>query len=140
MTTMTREEREAARARCEAATEGPWGIDSEPRYVNRDVGDVDEWFVRSSEGRIIASEIEDSNGNPSPAVAAFIAAARTDLPRALDAIDALEAELRNARESFRDLAENWDHDDDAHRYGAACRVCIAARDMERIDAALGGRQ
>lgn len=76
---MTSEERQAARARCEAATSGKWevGPDSEdPRSRVIHMG------IRSivSEGQIL--HVEDAE---------FIAHARTDLPKALDEIDRLEA-------------------------------------------------
>jgi hypothetical protein len=47
--------------------------------------------------------------------------------------------LREARETLRDFAENWDCDTDAHQYGTTCRVCAAKEAKDRIDAALAER-
>jgi hypothetical protein len=44
--------------------------------------------------------------------------------------------LREARETMRDFAENWDCDEDAHKYRTTCRVCAAKEAKGRIDAAL----
>ena len=35
------------------------------------------------------------------------------------------AALRKVMEFVRDVATNWDHDEDAHKYGTLCRVCEA---------------
>jgi hypothetical protein len=48
--------------------------------------------------------------------------------------------LREARETMRDFAENWDCDTDAHKYRTTCRVCAAKEAQRRIDAALAERQ
>jgi hypothetical protein len=37
----------------------------------------------------------------------------------------LEARLRDAEAFARNVATNYDHDNDAHRYGTSCRVCMA---------------
>jgi hypothetical protein len=37
------------------------------------------------------------------------------------------------REALRDIRDNYDHDEDAHKYGTGCRCCIA-------DAALSGKR
>lgn len=87
-----------ARARCEAATPGPWD----------DV--ISSWHVRTlREGVDFICEMVDADdgtsgpfGNPGPQTSAnkaFIAAARADLPRALavvEAADALVAALATA--------------------------------------------
>lgn len=44
--------------------------------------------------------------------------------------------LREARETMRNFAENWDCDTDAHKYRTTCRVCAAKEAQDRIDAAL----
>lgn len=47
--------------------------------------------------------------------------------RASDAreIAALRERLASYDALARDLAANWDHDSDAHKYGTSCRVCMA---------------
>lgn len=44
--------------------------------------------------------------------------------------------LRETRGTLRDFAENFDCDSDAHKYGTTCRACDAAKQRDRIDAAL----
>lgn len=106
---MTPEERQAARARCEAATPGPWekydqndGMEmvfgalwciANDAYMNPPDEDSDDpWEAVDI---MIATGIE--------ADADFIAAARTDLPAALDALDAKDAEI----ERLRKLLLRW---------------------------------
>lgn len=36
-------------------------------------------------------------------------------------------ERNDLRELARDIADNWDHDQDAHRYDTGCRVCAARK-------------
>ena len=71
---MTPEDRAAARARCEAATSGPWTTVGNTLYIRNGEPPYEEgidWFSFPG-GRDIAE---------------FIAHARTDLPAALDALD-----------------------------------------------------
>lgn len=79
----------AARARCDAATPGPW------RHVG--IG-----IVERAELPLLHREIADCSGRmglndgdsaPTLRDATFIAHARTDLPAALDEVDALRAAL-----------------------------------------------
>lgn len=77
----------AAKARAEAATEGPW----EPLGTGVEGGD--HWYV-CDRGEAIASisaqdGINEAQREPD---ATFIAAARTDVPRLADAVLALTAE------------------------------------------------
>lgn len=51
-------------------------------------------------------------------------------------IQKLRASLTRARETMRDFAENYDHDEDAHRYRTSCRVCDAEEAKSEIDAVL----
>ena len=44
--------------------------------------------------------------------------------------------LREARETLHDFAENFDCDGDSHKYDTTCRACDAAKQRDRIDAAL----
>ena len=59
-----------ARGRCERATKGPWEVHPNPRYYV--LLPTDDWGDPNRDGN-----------------AAFCAAARTDLPRALEAIERL---------------------------------------------------
>jgi hypothetical protein len=88
-TDLTREEREAMRARCEAATPGPWRALREGNWRLDDgtlagASRVDELPVVSSQGIRIVSRFADADAD-------FIAAARGDVPRLLDALDTAEA-------------------------------------------------
>lgn len=46
------------------------------------------------------------------------------------AIGALAARLRAYEAVLEDHATNWDCDEDAHKYGTACRACEAARVLQ----------
>ena len=54
-------------------------------------------------------------------------------------IDPLEL-LREARETLHDFAENFDCDGDSHKYNTTCRACDAAKQRDRIDAALADHE
>ena len=63
-----------------------------------------------------------------------------------DCYDVLNAEnkrLRKALESLegfaRDISSNYDHDNDAHKYGTSCRTCSAEVALKVARAALDGR-
>ena len=96
---MTKQELEAIRAMCEAASEGPWrtgkvsfmyqGIAirrGESGADLRKLASVEHW--RDSEGGIF-----DGTAN-----ADFIAHSRTDIPALLDAIDEKDGEIERLRE------------------------------------------
>jgi hypothetical protein len=80
---MTRAERDAAKARCEAAPRGPWTAEG--------------FSVFHGDDFTLLTAVEDGqgfDGNQAIAALRFIAAARTDLPAALAGLDRLEALLR----------------------------------------------
>jgi hypothetical protein len=83
----------AARARCEAATPGPWSI----------VGaHMDYWIAGAGgwAGGPVVIELETRGPRrPRREDAEMMAAARTDLPAALDEIEALREALADARTS-----------------------------------------
>ena len=81
MTDATELDVAAARARCDAATEGPWRAAEQSDR---------EWWGIQSEHVALASVFDRPN-------AEFIAAARTALPAALDEITRLQAALDEAR-------------------------------------------
>lgn len=79
MSTWTDERHEAARARCEAATDGPW--DDQPCWTGT------ARVVLNGDGDMLW----DAVGLMNDADGAFIAHARIDLPAALDEIEHLRA-------------------------------------------------
>ena len=109
---MTRPDLDAIRARCEAATRGPWIVStltfpngntvvesiagvSEPQWS--DYGDGEgEWFT----DRLTLVETDAGVYGPTMPDAQFIAAARTDIPALLAYIDELERDLLNERATF----------------------------------------
>jgi hypothetical protein len=90
---LPREERDAIRARAEAATPGPW-----------------DWYGYGETGRTLYldnSPYHDLNvlkttddWPPTDADAEFIAHARSDVPALLDALDAAEAEIERLRATY----------------------------------------
>jgi hypothetical protein len=92
---LTEEELRAAEARCERATPGPW-----LHLIRREKGqdpasDDTAHVVRTADGPITEHLTTDD--------AAFIAAARTDLPRALREIRRLRAHLLHAHDAANKL-------------------------------------
>jgi len=81
MTNWTSERHAAAKARCEAATDGPWGWD------------FGSLFGHNAETLLEADTLFD----PEREDLDFIAAAREDLPDALTAIEARDAEIERLR-------------------------------------------
>lgn len=106
---------DALRARCEAATPGPWNVStltypngttvvesitgvSEPKWS--DYGDGEgEWFT----DRLTLVETDAGHYGPTMPDAEFIAAARTDIPALLAHIDTLEHTLAEERENVDTL-------------------------------------
>lgn len=102
---MTRPDIDAIRARCDAATRGPWSVStltfpngntvvesiagvSEPQWS--DYGDGEgEWFT----DRLTLVETDAGHYGPTMPDAQFIAAARTDIPALLAYVDELEREI-----------------------------------------------
>ena len=101
-------DRPAARARCEAATEGPW------KHRIQVLGNPGAMSERESDyycGRGPYHQT-DTMGDKlmrtkADADALFIAHARTDLPAALDALDEAEAEATRWQEMFAGLKEKY---------------------------------
>lgn len=84
------EELDAIRARAEGATEGPWegdGFQDYDVYNNRRIIDLSIYPI-SNQFRPVASSIN----NESDAV--FIAHARTDIPKLLAALHAIQVECK----------------------------------------------
>lgn len=92
MSILTKEERAAMRARIENATEDPWFNWVENNAVYAGVAIENTEGSVSPSGEPIYEDHMSSLNDNGPSDAEFIAHARQDLPRALDTIDALEAE------------------------------------------------
>ena len=96
---MTPEEIAADRAVIDAATEGPWTVfvDDNSEHDGQVGGGV--WpYVEAPDGRRV-NESHDRSWHDME----FIAAARTGWPRALDALEAAQAEANELRERIADL-------------------------------------
>lgn len=89
------------RARCEAATPGPWQDDGEADFWSPEDGYATSW-VRT--GLTFWSDPPTTGAEcaATQADAAFMAHARTDLPKALDIIEALAEQLQ---EQAKEIAE-----------------------------------
>ena len=94
---MTKQYLEEIRARCEAATSGPWQVDSYASETDHRV----KIYTTESGHRHIAKWVYDDD-------AQFVARARQDIPALLDA---LEAALARAEALERALVGN-------------CKVCV----------------
>ncbi|NQV06667.1 hypothetical protein HQ535_08950 [bacterium] len=111
--TWSKERHDAARARCERATHGPWGWEQPGEKENGfavgsfhppAIGLVKPWYDETGENRPEPDDwpfpdeevCEQWGGTVNYGDAAFIAHARTDLPDALDRIEALEAFITEA--------------------------------------------
>jgi len=91
---LTPDERAAIRARTDAATPGPYRvteIDGEPHVC---VGILAHEIDRALTSKGLAQAFRDAE---------FMAAARTDVPRLLDALEAAEDEVARTREAARTL-------------------------------------
>ena len=88
---------DAVQARIDAATEGPWS------WASHITADGDEWAVFDAEDHALASNHDGWSPD-----AEFIAQARTDLPRLLAAVRAVEAVLDDAENTAtRNLSRNF---------------------------------
>src|SRR5690554_5668574 len=113
----TPERHAEVKARCEAATKGPW-VDR-PHVGNFPSG---RFVIEapSVENRLIAemrySAVKESRADESVANAEFITRARTDLPDALKEIERLTAELRDAYGAMNEAITELEHGtvEDAH--------------------------
>jgi len=77
---LTKDQRAAIRARCEAATLGPWEL-----LRVKTVGINGDWFLIDEKTRLAIIEKSDANAD-------FIVHARQDIPALLDALEDAEAE------------------------------------------------
>jgi hypothetical protein len=132
MTDATELDVAAIRARCEAATDGPWLIDSLESgeyglFIDRDP-DAERLGCG---GRQVAGWLTEAN-------AEFIAHARADLPAALDEIERLRAALDEARAEVerltRDRAAWRSMQEEAARYWSAWEAS-SKRNLARAEAA-----
>lgn len=94
--TWNQERHDAARARCEAATEGPWSAESHCTDAEADLTRADGWDLA----------VDPNGGNPFHRWDAdFIAAARQDLPDALDEIERLRRESQSRLAAYCDISD-----------------------------------
>jgi len=98
---MTQEELDAIKARCEAATAGPWHWSGDypsdaPCPHGTDWTDHGPDLTSSTDPVITSSGYDASSLDVSDADAEFIAAARSDVPALLAEIERLEALLDEA--------------------------------------------
>jgi hypothetical protein len=95
----------AARARCEAATPGPWiaSDDSEPLRIGSHGEYPPAYVPRTGRRYVLGMDAAGRPYQPFERDAAFIAHARTDLPAALDTIEAQEANLREMGSREEDM-------------------------------------
>lgn len=101
MTDWTKDRHAAARKACEAATSGPWEWDGKPWDYPHD---QEAPWLRCSHGAVVNGEIECGEHD-----ASFIAAARTDLPAALDEIERLTKALASEVQSHGETIDDRDH-------------------------------
>lgn len=135
MSEWTQEQHDAARARCDAAPEGPWSTESLD-------GDA---ILCGSDGWDLATDPAMGNWFPR-STAAFIAHARTDVPALLDEVERLrdlssdfEAIQRAGRLlSERGAGHGGPHDGDEPGYESClrCRIACNAFAQDVISAAL----
>ena len=123
---MTPEEIAADRAVIDTATDGPWGwrhFGDDARYSCRVVSyQVDPWAV-------VADDIETD------ADAAFIAAARTGWPRALDALEAAQEGNARLREALDEAIRHKVELDDLREWVAGRCLHYEAR-AKKAEAAI----
>ena len=98
---------EAIRARCEAATKGPWGV-----YHDRDSG----WVVNEARYEVCTV----GHHKEAEADAQFITSSRSDVPALLGLVDQLTKAL---------LQAEWSDIDDCD----ACPCCRFGKDQEALD-------
>jgi len=113
MTDWTQDRHAAARRACEAASEGPWRW----KWVCTSVGLTTNWIgeILNGSGRTVPSGYHATKGGKCPdkphGDAAFCAAARTDLPDALDEIERLRGLVQSLATTGRhgeDCNEGFD--------------------------------
>lgn len=88
------------KARCEAATEGPWSYDVDEHEVHSDVmqdNGGDPYHICE----ILSTKRADAN---------FVSNARQDIPDLLKYIEELEGRLEIERSKLNEIAETFDHE------------------------------
>lgn len=98
---------DAIRARCEAATPGPWRVDGST--YDEDCNEhLAPYGLEGPNERLIWSSGGGEYAHPDMATAQFIAAARTDIPALLAYIDELERRLKEIGAQVDELREQYD--------------------------------
>lgn len=108
----------AALARSEAATPGPWDLCG---------GEGEHFVIGTPERGICVIPNEDNDGEVIRAVnASFIAAARSDLPAALETLAQARADAARYRTALEVIASNRAIRDESDWYRATSLINIAA--------------
>lgn len=103
---------DAAQKRADAATDGPWRADDEHGDMP---GAAPAWCVsRTDDAGTYLGDVAYTSGPSEVTDARFIAAARTDLPKALDALRAV-----------LDLASEWERRDPSGLAHVAIRRTVS---------------
>lgn len=50
----------------------------------------------------------------------------------LGKLELLRAQLKTLKDFARDIRDNWDCDDDSHRYNTPCRACEAEKLLKTL--------
>ena len=105
---MTRPDLDAIRARCDAATRGPWRVDGST--YDEDCNEhLAPYGLEGPNERLIWSSGGGEYAHPDMATAQFIAAARADIPALLAHIATLEHMLGEERENVDTLRAAVEH-------------------------------
>jgi len=119
---MTREERDAIRARCEAATSGPWEYDGMHNEIQTPYSENGFWLICSEVRTHPSEKILDEFGHTYNPDFEFIANARQDIPALLDALDEAEAHAERVC-TYIEFCEGDPHDDDHCSWYCKCSEC-----------------
>lgn len=139
---MRPDERSEARRLCEAATKGPWSLNTQ------DDDDAQPLVDSDATGCSVALMERDNGDETMRPNAEFIALARTALPQALDEIDRLEqrlaiiepVDLANLLDRLRYIAEQRGHFASCTPEHCECGLATTLHDAHAAIVALGGHR
>lgn len=131
-------DRKAARARCEAATPGPWVVkDNVERYMpdeepGRIVYEYHWLSIGTADDKNVIADMRACEWEPPDSTDLdFIAHARTDLPLALDELDEKDAEIERLRGAMTEAVESLM--EEAGYYPAQAGINILTAALEGRD-------
>jgi hypothetical protein len=119
----------AIRARCEAATPGPWTSTGAAEWTPKQKSVFDEIGagIESPCGEVVQGGLQDEQGGAVGVLlnadADFIANARADVPRTLDALEVATKALEIIRDG---AAENIDKDDYSRGFHEWAKATLAS--------------